>query len=70
MENNNNTIGLPHQLGKPAQRVLVQAGYTQLEQLTAISEKELSSFHGIGPKAIQQLKLALKENGLSLMDSQ
>jgi hypothetical protein len=56
---------LPSGLSKPAQRALAAAGYTNLEQLTQISEADLGRLHGIGPKAIKQLRQALAENGLS-----
>ncbi len=52
----------------PAQRALTGAGYTQLEELTQVSESELKKLHGIGPKAIKILKSALEETGLSFAD--
>lgn len=52
-------------LAAPAQRALAGAGITRLEQLTRISEVELARLHGIGPNAIQTLRLALGEKGLS-----
>lgn len=52
-------------IGAPAQRALAQAGYTQLEQLTRVSEAELGKLHGMGPKALGILRLALREKGLS-----
>ncbi|WP_035407523.1 DNA-binding protein [Bacillus sp. SJS] len=55
----------PPKLGKPAQRALAGAGYVRLEQLTEVSEKELLKLHGMGPKAIGQLREALQEKGLS-----
>jgi hypothetical protein len=50
---------LPAELSKPAQRALSAAGYTRLEQLTNLSEADLRQLHGIGPKALAQLRRAL-----------
>jgi hypothetical protein len=50
---------------KPAERALVGAGYTKLEQLTKISEKDLLKLHGMGPKASGILKEALAAKELS-----
>ena len=56
---------LPSALAKPAQRALAAAGYRRLEQLTEISEAQLKQLHGIGPKALDQLRQALSARGLS-----
>lgn len=56
---------LPGGLGKPARRALVGAGYTRLEQFTHVSEAEVSGLHGMGPKALEQIRSALSERGLS-----
>jgi hypothetical protein len=56
---------LPSGLAKPAQRALAAAGYTSLEQLSQISEAELRRLHGMGPKAIEQLRQALAAGGLT-----
>ena len=45
-------------LAKPAQRALQNAGFTQLSQLTQISEAAFSKLHGIGPNAVKALKEA------------
>ena len=52
-------------LSAPAHRALSGAGYTRLDQLTQVSESDLSKLHGIGPKAISALRDALDERGLS-----
>ncbi|GAA1527509.1 hypothetical protein GCM10009678_06470 [Actinomadura kijaniata] len=52
-------------IGKPARGALIHEGYTRLEQLTALSEKELLKIHGVGPKAVGILREALRERGLS-----
>jgi hypothetical protein len=56
---------LPDGLSRPAQRALAAAGYTRLDQLTRVSETEISRLHGMGPKAIDRLRRALAERGLS-----
>jgi len=52
-------------IGKPAQRALTSAGYTNLKQLTKVTEAELGQLHGMGPKALGILRETLKEKGLS-----
>ncbi len=56
---------LPEGLAQPALRALAGAGYFQLEQLTRVTEQELKQLHGIGPKALELLRRALHEQGLS-----
>ncbi|MBL8099788.1 MAG: hypothetical protein JNK81_11440, partial [Anaerolineales bacterium] len=50
-------------IGSPATRALEAEGYTQLKQLTKLSEAELSQMHGVGPKAVRILKETMKANG-------
>jgi hypothetical protein len=57
-------IEFPRNLSQPAQRALANAGYTHLGQLAAVSEAELGKLHGMGPKALGQLREALAEHGL------
>jgi len=59
---------LPAGLASPARRALARAGYTRLEQFTAIRESDLSRLHGMGAKAIGQLKVALAARGQGFMD--
>jgi hypothetical protein len=66
-QNNQNNNDFP-KLAKPAQRALAQAGYLRLEQLTRVSEAELSKLHGLGPNALNQLRLALFVKGLSFAE--
>ena len=61
---------LPSELAKPAIRALTSAGYTRLEQLTEISRDEVEQLHGVGPKAIDQLRRALHSHGLSFADEE
>ncbi|MFZ1754616.1 MAG: DUF3224 domain-containing protein [Caldilineaceae bacterium] len=56
---------LPTGLAAPAQRALAGAGMQRLDQLARISEAELKKLHGIGPKAVEQLRQALHARGLS-----
>jgi len=56
-------------IGAPATRALSHEGYTQLKQLTKVSEAELAQLHGVGPKAIRILAEALKARGLSFKQS-
>ena len=56
---------LPRGIGAPATRALHAAGYTRLEQLAGVPERELEKLHGVGPKALRILREALEEGGLS-----
>jgi len=58
----------PARLSAPARRALNGAGYIGLEQLTGASESELKKLHGMGPKAINLLRTALEEKGLSFAE--
>jgi hypothetical protein len=59
---------LPPGLSRPAQRALTNAGYRRLEQLTRASQAEVEELHGVGPKALTQLRHALVANGLSFAE--
>jgi uncharacterized protein YdhG (YjbR/CyaY superfamily) len=52
-------------IGSPATRALEAAGYTNLKQLTKVTEAEIAQLHGMGPKALRILSEALKAEGLS-----
>jgi hypothetical protein len=58
----------PAGVAKPAQRALAGAGLVRIEQLTSVSEAELKKLHGMGPKALDQLRRALEAKGLSFAD--
>ncbi|MFF2908792.1 DNA-binding protein [Paenibacillus sp. NPDC057934] len=58
----------PTGLAKPAQRALAGAGYIRLEPLSKLTESELLQLHGMGPKALGQLRKALAEKGLSFAE--
>lgn len=52
-------------IGAPAMRALEAAGYTNLKQLTKVTEAELAQLHGMGPKALGILRETLNAEGLS-----
>ena len=56
---------LPAKLAQPARRALAGAGYTRLAQLTQATEDDIMQLHGMGPKALDQLRQALAVKGLS-----
>jgi DNA-directed RNA polymerase alpha subunit len=49
----------------PAERALLNAGYTKLEQLADVTVDDLLKLHGFGPKSIRILTEALGKKGLS-----
>jgi hypothetical protein len=55
----------PAGLSNPARRALASAGYTRLEQLSAVTEAEIAQLHGVGPNALAKLRSALADRGLS-----
>lgn len=55
----------PPGAAKPAQRALASAGYTNLAQLASARESDLAALHGMGPKALDLLREALKQRGKS-----
>jgi hypothetical protein len=67
--NTQNESDLP-KLAGPARRALAGAGITNLAQLAGMSEADLLQLHGIGPNAIQALRLALQEKGPSFLPDQ
>jgi hypothetical protein len=56
---------LPAVLAAPARRALAAAGYSHLDQFTELTEAEARQLHGMGPKAIEQIRLALAAKGLT-----
>lgn len=54
----------PRSIGRPATGALLHEGYSRLEQLTALTEKELLAIHGVGPKAVRILKEELATRSL------
>ncbi|HEX5691745.1 MAG TPA: DNA-directed RNA polymerase subunit alpha C-terminal domain-containing protein [Roseiflexaceae bacterium] len=60
--------GFPAGLSAPAQRALAGAGYTQIEQLAAVTEADILKLHGMGPKSMPLLREALAAKGLRFAD--
>jgi predicted flap endonuclease-1-like 5' DNA nuclease len=60
--------GFPQGIGAPATRALQGAGFTQLSELTKVTEAQLMALHGFGPKALRILKAALEEQGLAFAE--
>ena len=58
--------GLPRNIGAPATRALIAAGYAELRQLAKVQASELKKLHGMGPKALKLLQEALEQQGMSL----
>ncbi len=52
-------------IGAPATRSLANLGVTKLSQVTRFFEADLLKIHGVGPKAVNILKAALKQSGRS-----
>ena len=59
-------IDLPDNLAGPARQALLQAGLRRLEQVQSLHERELLKLHGIGPRAIEQIRCALDARGQRL----
>jgi hypothetical protein len=59
----------PAKLSNPARRALAGAGYVRLDQLTNVRAAELLKLHGMGPKALEQLRGALAARGQSFADA-
>ena len=56
-------------LAAPARRALATAGYTTLEQLAEAREHDIAGLHGMGRSALEKLRQALAEHGLSFADA-
>ena len=61
---------LPAELAAPARRALAQAGYARLDQLAGVSETEIMRLHGMGPRALAQLRRALGARGLAFANAE
>lgn len=53
-------------IGRPATNALHEQGVTSLDQVAAMSERELLALHGVGPRAVRLLREALAEQGRDL----
>lgn len=56
---------LPESLPEPAQRALTGIGIERVEQLAGKTEAELLDLDGVDPQAIDLLRHALAQRGLS-----
>jgi predicted flap endonuclease-1-like 5' DNA nuclease len=56
---------LPDAIGKTAARELSLNGITNLERVSAHTERDLLAIHGVGPKAVRILREVLAERGLT-----
>lgn len=52
-------------LGAPVRRALEGAGLITLKKLSARTEQDILSLHGIGPSSLFKLRAALKAAGLA-----
>lgn len=59
------TSDFPAMLANPARRALADIGCYRLEDLTKVTEKQIRRLHGIGPKALDQLRSAFRVRGLA-----
>jgi DNA-directed RNA polymerase alpha subunit len=48
-------------LSAPARRALVNAKLTKIEHLKKLTEKQLMSLHGMGPRSLPLIKKAMKK---------
>jgi pimeloyl-ACP methyl ester carboxylesterase len=56
----------PKNIGAPATRALIAAGFSDVRQLANVPATELKRLHGLGPKALARLQEVLEQQGLSL----
>ncbi|MCH1882192.1 hypothetical protein [Agrococcus sp. ARC_14] len=59
-------IGDLPKIGRPATSALLAIGVTTLEQVAAMGEAALLALHGVGPKAVRILRVALEQQGRRL----
>ncbi len=58
-------LPLPPSIGSPAASALLAAGVRDLRDVAALTERELLSWHGVGPKAVARLREAMAAAGLT-----
>jgi hypothetical protein len=51
-------------LARPAMRALANAGITRRRQFSRFTEDEIAALHGMGPRALGQIKQTLRQAGL------
>lgn len=59
-------VGDLPRVGRPATAALLSIGVTSLDQVAAMSQRELLALHGVGPRAVTLLREALAEQGRDL----
>lgn len=57
-------------MAAPARRALLGAGLTTLARVARRTEKEVSALHGMGPRAMDELRASLKKAGLTFARGQ
>ncbi len=62
-------IGVFGDMSAPVRRAMENNNIKTLKQLAKRTEKEVLSFHGVGPSAIPKFKDKLKKEGLSFVAS-
>ena len=60
---------LPRTIGSPARAALEEIGVTTLEQVGDLTAETLGGLHGVGPRAIGELRAALARLGLDLREA-
>ncbi|WP_152190840.1 helix-hairpin-helix domain-containing protein [Georgenia satyanarayanai] len=61
-------VGDLPRIGRPATAALLERGVTSLEQVAAMSERQLLALHGVGPRAVRLLREALAEQERDLTE--
>lgn len=56
----------PPGVAAPARRALASLGVTRLDQLDRFRVAELRPLHGMGPRALEAIRVALRAQGKSL----
>ena len=64
----NDHSDLPNGLAAPARRALAAAEVRRLEDLASLTEDEVRSLHGMGPKAMTTLRDALHARSLTFAE--
>ena len=59
---------LPDGLAALARRALAPPAYTRLEQFAEMPEAEIQKLHGMGPKAIEQIRSTLAARGITFTE--
>jgi DNA-directed RNA polymerase alpha subunit len=49
----------------PANDALTHAGYTHMEQLAQVTEKDILALHGFGKKGMETLRKAMADKGIA-----